>query len=652
MSFQLTDFQIKSYLINFRRYYPGIIEWYDRIKEEVVSGRRSIFTSWQGSEIHGLAITKNGVKSKLCHISVSPTSRDSGLGSTLMNLAVSDMVRNGAQEIHVTTDEEVFRNHAEFFRASGFKLIDWQLNRYRKGASELVWKIMVSNEADYLGNVGHDLNILSNARRFTVHRNAIQGWNVKTRYSTNTLDKSVRDSLYKVWQELGKQDNLLSRQALDSGVLDSSYGELVRHAIKNAIALKADTMQHAIENAKALHQPLMHRACENLKILRRPVLHEALENTRAYKTPLIQQVIENTKALHNPIKHHVKRFEPTLGQEVTQATMVWRRHPISGQSMTPHINVDPKRSTELKALDSVINVEVVPNSEVPNSPEPTTAHETYDDEKSDRMEHYEFNNFPVSVTLLHRPNGSHSFETTHRLRNPSIEEWEEWSLNIKSHRRYLSETELEEYNADKSENDVATDVCELSYNEWEADEKLYNKVILELAEVSLDKDKDFRNHKFCVLDPAIDKITFETKTSVITKLYECYCGIGRGDLGQEQRIVQSLSRNSSSFEVIHVLRKQTEEEDYAFRTTIVSACLSTNEAGKEIVQLRLNLPVAVEFYDRLITDIKNSTVDGQRFSHQTRRAFLAAINPIYKLRVLEPLFNVNAWYFKVDEMNF
>jgi hypothetical protein len=53
------------------------------------------------------------------------------------------MVDKGACEIRVTTDEQVFRDHGSFFCASGFEVIDWQVNRYRRGASELLWKLDV-----------------------------------------------------------------------------------------------------------------------------------------------------------------------------------------------------------------------------------------------------------------------------------------------------------------------------------------------------------------------------------------------------------------------------------------------------------------------------------------------------------------------------
>lgn len=139
----MTNSSIARYLTHFRHYYPGILEWYSRAEAEIASGRRSVFVLWNGSDVEGLAITKNDRRAKLCHISVSAKARGHGFGQSLMQLAVRDMVDRGAREIRVTTDEQVFGNHASFFLAAGFKVIDWEVNRYRRGTSELLWKLDV-----------------------------------------------------------------------------------------------------------------------------------------------------------------------------------------------------------------------------------------------------------------------------------------------------------------------------------------------------------------------------------------------------------------------------------------------------------------------------------------------------------------------------
>lgn len=132
---------VASYLTHFRQYYPEILEWYSGIKDEFSIGRRGLFISWSGHEIQGLAITKNGPRAKLCHISVSRAARERGVGRALMQLAVRGMKQGGAKEILVTTSEDVFRSHGNFFGAAGFEVFDWQPHRYRYGTSELIWRM-------------------------------------------------------------------------------------------------------------------------------------------------------------------------------------------------------------------------------------------------------------------------------------------------------------------------------------------------------------------------------------------------------------------------------------------------------------------------------------------------------------------------------
>jgi GNAT superfamily N-acetyltransferase len=131
---------IVEHLANFQGYYPGILEWFAGLKDELNNGRRTIIVCWDGRKIDGVAITKNGLRAKLCHISVAPHSRNRGIGRALMRLAVSEMHRHGAKEIRVTTSEEVFRQYGCFFSRAGFYVVDWQVNRYRKNSSELLWK--------------------------------------------------------------------------------------------------------------------------------------------------------------------------------------------------------------------------------------------------------------------------------------------------------------------------------------------------------------------------------------------------------------------------------------------------------------------------------------------------------------------------------
>lgn len=131
---------VGKYLSQFEEYYPDILAWFSVVKKELREGKRQIFAVVFDSEIQGLAITKNGQRAKLCHISVCKSARDFGLGYSLMEYALQDMIHNGAEEIRVTTGEKVLKEHRSFFSAAGFHPVDWQLNRYRRGFSEILWR--------------------------------------------------------------------------------------------------------------------------------------------------------------------------------------------------------------------------------------------------------------------------------------------------------------------------------------------------------------------------------------------------------------------------------------------------------------------------------------------------------------------------------
>jgi hypothetical protein len=473
-------------------------------------------------------------------------------------------------------------------------------------------------------------------------------------------------------------DSLLVRQAVDAARL---YGNSQAHRlIENAIAFQSPHMRRAAEAAAFLDTSLARRVAEAARWQYSPGIRQAIEDASSLNNSHIRRAAEAATSRYTPgIRHaieaanslnnlHTRRAtedagyfnNSTMGQAIEAANR-WRRNPLSGQSISQDIFVEitPKRLSDLQdgADTEDVKVEVLTNTEPDASPEEESVEDVgYPEEEGTETLPYEFDNYPITVTLVHGANSSQSFETGHRLRKPTFDEWEVWGLDLERTRRYLSPDEVAEHNEHKGEDEEDTkEIYEHFYGEWQASKKLYNKIILEVAGVKLNKDDDFPADKFRELpSEIIDKLWFETKTSVITKLYECYCSLEKpassGGLGR--RVFQKIYDNSTSFRVIHVLREPTEEESRAFRTTIVKGGFSTDEDGQEIIQLKLNLPAAAEFYKKLILNVENATVGGQPFSDETRDAFLEAINPVYKLRVLEPLFDVNAWYFKMDDLRF
>lgn len=130
---------VREYLQGFSHLYPGIGDWYARIRPEFGTGSRSLITLVDNGRIQGVAITRNGLRAKLCHISITETERAHGLGRLLLHAAAEELVAQGARRVHVTTGEEVAELHAQFFQRYGFSVVDEQRNRYRTGRSELVW---------------------------------------------------------------------------------------------------------------------------------------------------------------------------------------------------------------------------------------------------------------------------------------------------------------------------------------------------------------------------------------------------------------------------------------------------------------------------------------------------------------------------------
>jgi PIN like domain len=459
-------------------------------------------------------------------------------------------------------------------------------------------------------------------------------------------------------EEIGKQDEAYQREIGYS----ASQSRINLKAFESARFFENSVIRQAVEAVRAFDDPLVRQAIEQARKFNDPMIRQAIEQARRFDNPLLRHVIESTRSFDNSLIRQVMetaRSVDSMGmRQAIEATKLWPRNHLSGQSVPRSISIDisPKQSSDLPNADEskTVKVEVLLKRERYGSPEGETLGSVAALEARAKTPPYEFNNFPFTVNIIHRANTSHPRNTSHRLRKPTLDEWEEWSLNIECIRRHLSPAEIDEHNAHKGEDEKKeTEIWAAFYGEWEASKHLYNKIILEIAGVRLDKHDEFPTDQFRELAPnIIDKLRFGTKEIVITGLYGCWCGLEKPVSldGTEQRIYQNLSYNSSSYDVFHTLRKPTEAESYAFRTSIVKGYFSTNEDNQEIIQLKLNLSTAIEFYNELIINIENATVDGKLFSDKTRSVFLEAINPVHKLRVLEPLFDVNAWYFKIDEI--
>lgn len=458
---------------------------------------------------------------------------------------------------------------------------------------------------------------------------------------------------------VGAFDSVLLKRAAEA---EKAFDNpLTREAIKGVTLfdrhMDNPTVRRALEDARGFNDPLI-RQVERMKAIETPQMMQAAEMARRMDEPFMRHRAEFASALENPFVQRLtdaaRGLDISSMRQAMEAAQAWRNNPMAGLPIPRDIKIEvyPKRkSDQSEASGDQVKIEVLLPTE---EDEAESDVEHHDGSLEVETESFEFNNFPLTVTLTHRANSSHPFETAHRVRTPTCKEWNTWARSIKRTRHYSSPSEIEEYNADKDEDEKATEIWSPFYSEWEANERLYDQIILEIAGVRLDSNDEFPRDQFRVL-PAevISKLQFETKSAVITKLYESYCKLGRLTNDQDvRRVFQELSFRSARYNILHSLRKPTEKESQEFRTTIIKGNFAQDEEEHEIIEMHLDLSVATAFYDSLLLDVENATVNGETFSAETRSAFLTAINPVYKLRVLEALLGIDAWFFKVDEIRF
>lgn len=387
----------------------------------------------------------------------------------------------------------------------------------------------------------------------------------------------------------------------------------------------------------------------------------------------IQSVIANTasqinKTFLDAISDPTSRLNKSvlnsisaINQPAIEATRRWLetldRTGMRGQRVHHSINiaVSPPEPSDPENADAVI-VEVLLYDAADDEADDEKREDDEDSDSTGEDGPYEFDDYPFVVTLVHHRDSPDSFETAHRLRKPETHEWQTWVAEIEYTRRYWSPEEIAEHNANKRDDEEdATEIFNEFYGEWEANENFYNRIISEIAGVRLDEADDFPTDQFRQLPPeTIAKLRFGIKNAVIKGFYESYCWLVKSDdLRENENLIrQRLSRDAKSYTIDHVLRKATDEEGLSFRTQIIKGYKSLDEDGKEIIVLKLNLQAASELYDKLIVRVGNATVGGQSFNAETRGDFLREINPVHKLRTLEPHLNINAWYFEIDDIVF
>ena len=482
---------------------------------------------------------------------------------------------------------------------------------------------------------------------------------------TTWVNRSTPESVIKRFDEIKEslpQKVILDLETLNmlnplTGGLNHYGATAIKNRLKASRSLYPTAVQRAIENATRFNEPTLRRMLEDNKLFNRPSVQRIIEDATLLNRSAVQRVMEevtlrNRLNVQNAIEK-ASRVGLSVFQRATGSYQSIYRNPLSGHitSPLPLLSINPKRSDEslLSLAENQPRVEVLRNADVYGTEEDENQDEP--EEALDHTKPFEFDYFPITVKLNHNVDRPKPKVTQHRLQAPTLEEWMQWGLALKRSVRYLSREEVKAEFGEDDDMDDESEVWTLS-NEWEASERLYDQVILEVAGIKFDKDDTFPADKFRPLPPALlQELWFETKTTVITRLYRCYCELEQHATSnsKERSIRQYIDFDSETFSVRHVLKNPDQDEISEFSTNIVKGSFSTDEEGREIINLHLNLATAVTFYDKLLVRIENGVVNGSAYQDTERENFLKAINPVYKLRVLEPLFDVNAWYFKIDE---
>lgn len=130
---------IVSHLEGYRRFYPGILEWFYKVETELKDESRWIFLVLDDGAPAGFAMTKNGESIKLCHLSICSYARRRGHGKALMEHVFNNAIQRGVSSIYTTTSERSELGTALFLSLMGFNVVGRKANLYQNGVDEFIW---------------------------------------------------------------------------------------------------------------------------------------------------------------------------------------------------------------------------------------------------------------------------------------------------------------------------------------------------------------------------------------------------------------------------------------------------------------------------------------------------------------------------------
>lgn len=260
---------------------------------------------------------------------------------------------------------------------------------------------------------------------------------------------------------------------------------------------------------------------------------------------------------------------------------------------------------------------------------------------------FDFGTNPVSVNT-YLPNISKPNKFVHRLHKPTIEQWILWGHEIYEERRNFSLEEIERENSSKDESEHIESGYEKSFNEYHASRRLYEAVAIDVTTYKPDENEKLQPAETRPITPEILERAILNTDVVISGLYKSYCELEQNSDAETDEIYvrQTIGSSDSPPAVLHILRRATDDEQQKFQN---ESLRTYGVAGEQnTIRICLNLRVADDFYNAMLLRVDDATVDGQEFSESTRKTFLKAINPVFKLKVLEEALQAKVMNFDYD----
>lgn len=117
--------------------YPDFSIWFfDKVVPDIELGLREILISEIDGEIAGASIIKKAEEKKICTLRVSPKYQRRGIGSHLLDVATHELT---TKKPLITVSDTHFAEFIKLFSVNSFKLTEIHIDKYKKGATEMVF---------------------------------------------------------------------------------------------------------------------------------------------------------------------------------------------------------------------------------------------------------------------------------------------------------------------------------------------------------------------------------------------------------------------------------------------------------------------------------------------------------------------------------